>query len=52
MFESASLSHRIEKAAYKREEPKLRQALLNAQYDLKQNGKFATLILIAGRSKR
>jgi len=48
MFESASLSHRIEKAAYKREEPKLRQALLNAQYDLKQNGKFATLILIAG----
>ncbi len=48
MFESASLSHRIDKAAYKREEPKLRQALLNAQYDLKQNGKFATLILIAG----
>ena len=48
MFESASLSHRIEKAAYKREEPILRQALLNAQYDLKQNGKFAALILIAG----
>ncbi len=48
MFESASLSHRIEKAAYRREEPKLRDALLNAQYDLKQNGKFATLILIAG----
>jgi len=48
VFESASLSHRIDKAAYKREEPKLREALLNAQYDLKQNGKFATLILIAG----
>ena len=48
MFESASLSHRIEKAAYQREEPKLREALLNAQYDLKQSGKFATLILIAG----
>ena len=48
MFESASLSHRIEKAAYRREEPRLREALLNAQYDLKQNGKFATLILIAG----
>ncbi|MGA0032331.1 MAG: polyphosphate:AMP phosphotransferase, partial [Burkholderiales bacterium] len=27
---------------------KLREALLNAQYDLKQNGKFAVLILIAG----
>lgn len=48
MFESASLSHRIDKAAYRREEPKLREALLNAQYDLKQHGKFATLILIAG----
>ena len=29
MFESASLSHRIEKAFYRREEPKLRDALLN-----------------------
>lgn len=48
MFESASLSHRIEKSVYRREEPKLRDALLNAQYDLKQNGKFSTLILIAG----
>ncbi|MGE0558051.1 MAG: polyphosphate:AMP phosphotransferase [Burkholderiales bacterium] len=48
MFESASLSHRIDKAAYRREEPKLREALLNAQYDLKQHGKFAVLILIAG----
>lgn len=48
MFESASLSHRIDKAVYRREEPKLREALLNAQYDLKQNGRFAVLILIAG----
>jgi len=48
MFESASLPHRIEKAAYRREEPQLREALLNAQYDLKQNGQFATLVLIAG----
>jgi len=48
MFESASLSHRISKATFRREEPKLREALLNAQYDLKQQGRFATLILIAG----
>jgi polyphosphate kinase 2 (PPK2 family) len=48
MFDSASLDHRISKTAYHREEPKLREALLNAQYDLKQNGRFATLILIAG----
>jgi polyphosphate:AMP phosphotransferase len=48
MFESASLSHRVEKAAYRREEPKLRQSLLDAQYELLRNGKFSTLILIAG----
>jgi len=48
MFESANLDHRVEKAAYRREEPKLREALLNAQYDLKENGRFPVLILIAG----
>ncbi|HEX5613414.1 MAG TPA: polyphosphate:AMP phosphotransferase, partial [Burkholderiales bacterium] len=48
MFESANLDHRIDKAAYRRQEPKLREALLNAQYDLKQNGRFPVLILIAG----
>jgi polyphosphate:AMP phosphotransferase len=48
MFESANLSHKIAKVAYKREEPKLREALLNAQYDLNQNGRFPVLILIAG----
>ena len=48
MFESASLAHHISKAAYRRAEPKLREALLNAQYDLKQDGRFSVLILIAG----
>src|SRR3989337_2144706 len=48
MFESANLYHRVEKAAYRREEPKLREALLNAQYDLKENGRFPVLILIGG----
>jgi polyphosphate:AMP phosphotransferase len=48
MFESANLEHRIDKAAYRREEPKLREALLNAQFDLMQNGRFPVLILIAG----
>ncbi len=48
MFEAASLAHHVEKSVYRREEPKLREALLNAQYDLKQNGKFSVLILIAG----
>ena len=48
MFESANLEHKIDKAAYKREEPRLREALLNAQFDLSKNGRFPVLILIAG----
>ncbi len=48
MFESADLDHKIDKATYKKEEPKLREALLNAQYDLLRDRKFATLIVIAG----
>jgi polyphosphate:AMP phosphotransferase len=48
MFESASLRHRVDKAVYKREEAKLRHALLDAQYDLKLDGRFPVLILISG----
>jgi len=48
MFESAELNHDISKAVFRREEPKLRQALLEAQNDLLQSRRFATLILIAG----
>lgn len=48
MFESAELDHDISKAHYRREEPKLRQALLDAQNDLRESGRFAVLVLIAG----
>jgi AMP-polyphosphate phosphotransferase len=48
MFESAELDHRVTKAAFKREEPKLRARLLDAQYDLAQHGRFPVLVLIAG----
>ena len=48
MFESANLKHHVDKPVYRREAAKLRQALLNAQYDLAQNGRFPVLILIAG----
>ena len=48
MFESANLLHTVSKAAYEREEATLRAALLNAQYDLKLDGRFPVLILIAG----
>ncbi|MBP6766096.1 MAG: polyphosphate:AMP phosphotransferase, partial [Rubrivivax sp.] len=48
MFESAELLHPVAKAAYLQEQAQLRAALLNAQYDLKLNGRFPVLILIAG----
>ncbi len=48
MFESAKLKHHVDKSLYKREAPKLRQALLQAQYDLKKHGGFPALIIIAG----
>ncbi len=48
MFESAEIGHKIKKAEYKREEPKLRQALLRAQYDLLENGTFPVVIIVNG----
>ncbi len=48
MFESAELAHEVSKETYRREEAKLRAQLLDAQYDLKENGRFPVLILIAG----
>src|SRR4051812_46582229 len=48
MFESADLEHEVPKAAFRREEPALREALLDAQFDLRKDGRFAVLVLIAG----
>lgn len=48
MFESAEIGHRITKVHYKREEPRLREALLEAQFDLLQKQDFSVLILVAG----
>lgn len=48
MFESANLDHAVVKAAYKREEPRLRRALLEAQQALRRDGSFAVVVLIAG----
>ena len=47
MFESAELGHAIDKETYNREVPKLRAALLDAQYDLGAK-KLPVLILIGG----
>lgn len=48
MFESVEIGHKLKKSEYKREEPKLRRALLKAQYDLLDNGTFPVVILVNG----
>ncbi|MCC7413833.1 MAG: polyphosphate:AMP phosphotransferase [Gammaproteobacteria bacterium] len=48
MFEAAEIGHKLGKNQYRREEPKLRQALLDAQYALLDNGTFPVIILING----
>jgi AMP-polyphosphate phosphotransferase len=48
MLESAEIGHRIAKSTYAREEPKLREALLNAQYDLYAANVGPVLMIISG----
>ncbi|GLS05325.1 polyphosphate:AMP phosphotransferase [Chitiniphilus shinanonensis] len=48
MFESAELGHEIDKASYREEALRLREALLTAQLDLKQRGDFPVVIILAG----
>ncbi len=48
MFESAELGHCITDRVYRREEPKLREALLKAQYDLLAKKNFPVIIVIGG----
>jgi polyphosphate:AMP phosphotransferase len=48
MLESAEIGHRISKQVYAREEPKLRDALLNAQWDLNESGQGPVLLIISG----
>ncbi|HEY3180167.1 MAG TPA: polyphosphate:AMP phosphotransferase [Casimicrobiaceae bacterium] len=48
MLESAEVGHAISKAAYAQREPRLRSALLNAQFDLSQSKKGPVLLIISG----
>lgn len=48
MFEAAELGHRVSKAEYARAEPVLREALLNAQFALRESRPFSVVILSAG----
>ncbi|WP_287129587.1 polyphosphate:AMP phosphotransferase [Candidatus Cyanaurora vandensis] len=48
MFESAELGHSIDKATFEQEVPGLRDALIDAQYDLTQTKQAAVIILVGG----
>ncbi|MFB4393715.1 MULTISPECIES: polyphosphate:AMP phosphotransferase [unclassified Pseudomonas] len=48
MFESAQIGHAIDKETFEAEVPALREALLEAQYELKQQSRFPVIILING----
>jgi len=48
MFESAELGHSIDKEVYRRREPKLRGALLDAQVALSAQKRFPVVIVIGG----
>ncbi len=48
MFASATQVHEVDKATFKAKVPALREALLDAQFDLVAKQDFAVLILLAG----
>lgn len=48
MFESAEIGHKLDKKTFEREEPVLRAALLDAQFDLAEAKAFSVVILVGG----
>jgi polyphosphate:AMP phosphotransferase len=48
MFESAEIGHKVSKADYRKEEPVLRAALLEAQYRLLEHAGFPVVVLVNG----
>jgi polyphosphate:AMP phosphotransferase len=48
MFEAAEIKHKVDKATFEREEPRLRESLLAAQKALTEKKPFEVVILVAG----
>ena len=48
MFESAEIGHQIDKETYDAAVPELREALLEAQFELSQQARFPLIILLNG----
>ncbi|MFN3595031.1 MAG: polyphosphate:AMP phosphotransferase, partial [Thiobacillaceae bacterium] len=48
MFESAELGHKVDKKTYEAELPALREALLDAQYELIESRAFPVVMIVSG----
>ncbi|MEO0323817.1 MAG: polyphosphate:AMP phosphotransferase [Myxococcota bacterium] len=48
MFEAAEVDHRVSKARYEEEVPRLREALLAAQDELRDSGRFGLCVVVGG----
>jgi len=48
LFESAEIGHKLRKREFRREEPKLRERLLQLQYELLDKGGFPVILLVNG----
>ncbi len=48
MFDAAEIGHKLDKKTFEREAPKLRELLLDAQFDLAENKAFPVIVLVAG----
>jgi polyphosphate:AMP phosphotransferase len=48
MFEAAEIKHKVDKATFEREEPRLREALIAAQKALAEKKPFEVVIVVAG----
>ncbi len=48
MFESAELGHKVDKKTFAAEAPKLREMLLDAQFELAQSPRFQVILLVGG----
>ncbi|MCC6076202.1 polyphosphate:AMP phosphotransferase [Pseudomonas sp. GCM10022188] len=48
MFESAEIGHQIDKETYEAAVPELREALLQAQFELREQARFPLIVLLNG----
>jgi polyphosphate:AMP phosphotransferase len=48
MFESAELGHKVDKATYEKRVPALREALLDAQFELVEHKEHAVVLVVGG----